>query len=532
MSLGLWPDAVPFDPERGGSPAELRAHFRAADLPAAVLLVCARGLHDSEWPVQAAIGLARALADGTRPVVLADLEFESPRLHTALGEANAEGVADALLFGASLERVTLSPAGESFEFVPAGPFAPEPEELLSHAGWGRLLAELAARNALLLAYVPLGAPGLDALAENRITSVIALTAEDELAQTVARLPETIRLDGVIRPPAPPPPEPEVAGPPPATEAPPAAPPAASTDTTAPPAGEPVFEAPPWAAAGETLHPKEAARRALAAELQQRQRASAAMHATNGEPHEDEAAPPPPPPPPRPEPIALRAAKYLWSLWRNEQPKQIARIAGAIALLAIVSWFVGRLLASRGDDTIGSSGPVSAGGPAEPAGVILNYSVAVEAYDQFGQARNRADTLAAMDSVLSYYIAPVVVDGTLFYRVLAGPLVDSASAAAAMRTLVDRGWKAAMSAYDVRHTPLAFLLGRFESRDSAVQRKNELMTQSVPTYVIEVPYTSGPSRYHLYGGAYAADSEAAAMREIIRRNGLLDTLVLRLGRGTP
>jgi cell division protein FtsN len=127
---------------------------------------------------------------------------------------------------------------------------------------------------------------------------------------------------------------------------------------------------------------------------------------------------------------------------------------------------------------------------------------------------------------------VLVGGEVFYRVLAGPLPDSASAAVALRRLVDSGFKATSNDWDVRTTPLAFFLGRFESRDSAAQRMRQLRIQGVPSYVVDVPYSSGPVRYHLYGGAYSADSEAAVMRDLLKRVGLTDTLMLRLGRGSP
>jgi hypothetical protein len=199
MSLGLWPEAVPFDPESDTAIHDLRKHFDPAALPAAVLLVAARNLRDSEWAAKAARGLARALARD-RTVVLADLDFDQPALHTIVGTTNAEGVADALLFGASLERVTLQPAGEPFEFVPAGAFAPEPDQLMSHPGWGRLLSELTARNALLLAWAPLGASGLDDFAA-RVASVVILADDIDVTPTVAMLPEATRVEGVIKPPA-------------------------------------------------------------------------------------------------------------------------------------------------------------------------------------------------------------------------------------------------------------------------------------------------------------------------------------------
>jgi hypothetical protein len=522
MSLGLWPDAVPFDPD-GTESHELRKHFDPARLPAALLVVCARDLRGSDWAPRAAIGLARALAGGARPVVLVDVDFEQPTLHSVLGEANGEGLADALLFGASLERVTLAPAGESFEFVPCGAYAPDPPDLMGHAGWARLLSELATRNALLLAYAPLGVPGLDTLAD-RISSVLVLAGEMEMAPTVAQLPETISVEGVVRPARPRSPAPaavETAEPPS-----PAPVPVPEDETPAPstsPAGVLPIEPVAPVSSGPVRLPKDEAREALAAELRARQRAAErgaegeAEQTTGAHPIVAGGAPTRPSPAPRP---AARTPRWVWPV--------------LIAAVALVSWFVGQMMGGgRPEPTLTVAPTQPTNGPAEPAGVILGYSVAIEAYDQLSLALARADSLALVDSTMQFYIAPVRVDQQLFYRVMAGPLPDSASASVVLHSLVSRGLKtAANEDWDVRPTPLAFLLGQYEVRDSALSRMTALRAQGVPGYIIEVPYTQGPPRFHLYGGAYEKPSEAEVMREVLRRAGVLDTLVLRLGRTLP
>ena len=524
MSLGLWPDAVPFDPD-GAASDELRKHFDSARLPGALLVVCARDLRGSDWAPRAAIGLARALSGGPRPIVLADVDFEQPVLHRALGEANGEGLADALLFGASLERVTLTPAGESFEFVPCGAYAPDPPDLMGHSGWVRLLAELGTRNALMLVYAPLGAPGLDTLAD-RIPSVLVLADEMEMAPTVAQLPETISVEGVIRPLAPRPPEP-------AATIEPAVDAAPSDELVEPepvehghdmvPAGSmPPTE--PLTSSAEDAPirlPKDEAREALAAELRARQRAAG----RSGEAPEGMAQAltvaggPPSRPVPTPGPPA-RTPRWVWPV--------------LIAAVALLSWFVGRMMGGGGPESALTATPATpSSSPAEPAGVILGYSVAIEAYDQLDLALARADSLTLVDSSMHFFIAPVRVDQQLFYRVMAGPLPDSQSASIVLQSLVSRGLKTAANGdWDVRPTPLAFLLGQYEVRDSAMARMTELRGQGVPGYIIEVPYTQGPPRFHLYGGAYEKPSEAEVMRDVLRRAGVLDTLVLRLGRTLP
>ncbi|MGD8278535.1 MAG: hypothetical protein PVH00_10940, partial [Gemmatimonadota bacterium] len=150
MNLGLWPEAVPFDPDDGAGSQELDSYLAGTEFPPAALIVAGRGTGPSDWSARAAIGLARALVAGGAEVLLADLEFENPSLHNVLSESAIEGLSDVLLFGSSLERVTVLPAGQSFEFVASGGYAPDPVALMKAPGWSRILSELAARGTVFL----------------------------------------------------------------------------------------------------------------------------------------------------------------------------------------------------------------------------------------------------------------------------------------------------------------------------------------------------------------------------------------------
>jgi len=120
---------------------------------------------------------------------------------------------------------------------------------------------------------------------------------------------------------------------------------------------------------------------------------------------------------------------------------------------------------------------------------------------------------------------------LYYRVLAGPVRDSASAAMLMDTLVAKRHKTGSSDWDIRSTPFTFLLDEFPTREAAEARMNELRELDIPSYIVEMPYTVGPPRYRLYSGAYSGPAEADVMRQLLRNTGLADTLVLRTGRIT-
>src|SRR5690606_34010165 len=101
---------------------------------------------------------------------------------------------------------------------------------------------------------------------------------------------------------------------------------------------------------------------------------------------------------------------------------------------------------------------------------------------------------------------------------------SASAATIMDSLIAKGHKAGGSEWDIRSTPLSFLLGEFPTREAATRRMDELRRLGIPSYVIEMPYSSGPSRFRLYSGAYTGPAEADVMRQFLQNVGLADTLV--------
>jgi hypothetical protein len=73
------------------------------------------------------------------------------------------------------------------------------------------------------------------------------------------------------------------------------------------------------------------------------------------------------------------------------------------------------------------------------------------------------------------------------------------------------------------------MGRYDTREEAVRETTTLKARGIPSYVVEVPYTQGPPRFHVYAGAYSGPTEASVMRNVLRNAGIMDTLVLRVGR---
>ncbi|MBX6362247.1 MAG: SPOR domain-containing protein [Gemmatimonadetes bacterium] len=202
-------------------------------------------------------------------------------------------------------------------------------------------------------------------------------------------------------------------------------------------------------------------------------------------------------------------------------------AAIVGILFAVRWYV-----SRPEPAAAPAPPaVTPLPPPEPRTDSLPYSVAIAAYPEYVRAAQRTAELAAEQPDMTFFISPVLVAGTLRYQVLAGPVADSAGAAILMRRLLDAGIKTGASAFDIRSTRLAFALGEFEAREDALARSRQLATKKIPTYVVEVPYTSGPPHYRVYAGAFAGAAEADVMRPLLRGAGVPDSLVLRVGRST-
>jgi cell division septation protein DedD len=155
-------------------------------------------------------------------------------------------------------------------------------------------------------------------------------------------------------------------------------------------------------------------------------------------------------------------------------------------------------------------------------------VAVATYQVLALAQERVDQLADEEEGTPFYIAPTVVQGSLFYRVLAGPLPDSTAAVAVRDTLIARKVKTFSSGTDVLATPYAFLLGTFENRSQAEARMDAVAKLNIPSYIVMSSAPDGAARYILYAGAYTGRGDAEFMRGILNGASLPDTLVERTG----
>jgi hypothetical protein len=547
MTSGFTPTVARFDPDAGATADLWNRLLEGVDPPGAMLLLADPAARASGWAPRAALALADAVAQRYGSALLVDLQLDQPQLHRVAGIRNEEGIVDVLLFGASMEHVAHRVAGGTARVVPAGPVVPGVREVTDDPAWSRVIDEATATGGMLLVYAPLE-EDLGALPARLRQAVLLRGAAGGDAVT----PDGVELVGIVAPPVSPP------SPPPSVQEATSADPDASATGAVPSAQEPAgpekgdvgtgAPLPPGARPPAT--PTHAARgldaavvsagterEALVADLRSRQEAALAAsgRAASGEPRpavvigESTASAGPTAQTAAPTDLPPERADHPPTR-RSRRPMILATVLVLVLIsaVAMVWHYFGRAYFGTTNVPVAVEPPPASEDDPRPAGDRLPYSVAIEAHQDLPTAAARADALDAAEAAIGFYIAPVLVDSVLNYRVMAGPVSDSATAVAILDTLLAKGHKMGSSEYDVRNTPLTFLLDEFETREQAAERMRELRRLDIPSYVVEVPYTSGPPRFRLYSGAYAGPAEADVMRQFLQNVGLADTLVLRTG----
>lgn len=564
------PEWQPFDFNLGVVPPDVAALMTGGGDGTVVVFAAATGAEADDWAPRAVTTLAAHWGEHG-PVCLADAGVANPRLHEVLGEENGEGVVDALVYGASVRRVSTDAVGGSFVFVPAGTPTPDPEGVLRHERWPDLIRELTRQSSTLLVYVPLQLPGFEALATRASALVLLARSDEDVSEAAAGL----RVTAVLGPPIEAEEETglEFEGLPAtdidwggeAEEVKEAAKPAADDWTTG-------FDQMKWTA--EPVKPVEAQPDAgewdLAPEFK-------VEHETQPEPEAEPAPPGRWDPPPElqtsgePEPFAVQStsaeieeattamefdAATAMGTVPDESPQvslsptfnvpvaesrkgrtpppQTGRpssitLIGLIVALAAAVWYYGIERAPL--PFLGAGAQVDADAevelPVVPQGRPLPLSLALGAYATLEEAESQLAAITAANPSLVRFIAPVVVNGQMFYRVLVGAVPDSAGA----RVLGERVVAAGLGGGDalLREATLAFDLAAFPDRGLADRRVRELADLFIPAYVVTVPQSDGSERYQVYAGGYANEQEASAMRELLRTNGIEVPLAPRRGR---
>ncbi len=222
--------------------------------------------------------------------------------------------------------------------------------------------------------------------------------------------------------------------------------------------------------------------------------------------------------------------------RGRNPAVLVLVAALVVSVFGGIWYFGRDAFFNRGEAVEVSGPVGQRQltllSGDPSANALPYSVDIGIYATLAAAVRRVEDLTRAEPSIGFFVTPVLVDNAISYRVMAGPMADSAAAAAVLNLLIRRRHRTVQTGWDIRATPYAFLLGEYDTRTEAENRMETLRSQMIPSYVIEVPYTRGPARFHLYAGAYTGPAEADMLREVLRRVGIADTLVERIGRAPP
>lgn len=489
MSLDARHAPTPFDPEGGELSPALESALRSDAVPPVVLLVAGAAARASGWAARATVAVAAALARD-RSVVVADLAVDQPELHALLGVPNLEGLADVFLFGASLPRVAQAVPGQAFEVVAAGAYVPDAAELLASSRWERIAEEYRLGGATLLAYVPGGTTGLADLAA-RMGAAVLLADGDDLDAGGLELPESATVLATLTP------ADRAVTPEPAAEAPP----------------------PPDAAAP-------AAEEAVSVELP--------------EPPAPPAAVPPPPDQTHRDVDLLTPHVVRTGRRRRRLPPVLLVVLLVVAGL-VGGWYAyAAFLAPPATTDMPAGAGTEAAAPAEataapappvrgrPLETELGVSVSVAIYENYDMARDRIEELRHLEG-LGFYLSPFERDGVRYFRLQAGPAADLEQGRELLRRLYEEGQVTAMDDHAIRPTAWAFALGEYDTAAEAHARQQALAGMGVPSYVVEVPYTTGPSRWRVYGGAYEYRAEADAMAQILTAAGIDAELVQRMGR---
>lgn len=454
MSPEARPSAVPFDPGSSELPPGLGPVLADPDTP--ILLLVAAEADDGA--ARLAIGLAESRAREGRETVLADADLDAPRLHRLLDVSNLEGLVDVFLFGASLPRVSVRPQTHSFEFAPAGAYAPDPAEVLQSARWDRIAEDVAAADAVLFVFVPAAAAGVRELSR-RVGSAVVLGDDRSAERAAARLDPSCRIIAVVQRP----------------------------DRIAP--EKLAAQAGPASAGAATIF--------------------------DG--------------PELTEPVVIRAQK------RERRTSPLLPVL-LVLMFAAAGWLgYQEFFAARSGDRVAMD-PVAAADVAPPRGALMEtplpFSVAVEVHQDLAAATDRVRRLSEAEPGVSFQLAPVSVNGVLYYRLLAGSLPDREAGEALMQRLVDAGHKSGMDDWAVRPTTHAFDLGEYETETAARARVDALATDGIPAYSVPQRYETGQLEYRVYGGAYVNEAEAAVMEQLLENAGEEVRLVERTGEPNP
>lgn len=508
---------------------ERRLPDREAPWPnAATVVLAAETEEERRWATSTAIELARKLARACPKVVMADLQLTGGGFSHQLGVDDSPGIADVLFRGSTFSKVARRPKSESFYYLPIGTSPPPLEELYGSTRWERIAERFREVDAYLLLCVSAEAwraagpmPGFEA-------AIVLNASGDEVAA-----PEGADVVSEFLAP------PEIRGS--AT--------AGAVDLPEEAPTERIDAAPGDSVESEPIEADDAV--LAAGELEAREPFDfdaarsdpAPIAASEGweeewsdseEEYEYAAAP---------------AGKPVWKVGLSRRlptgPGPMIVAAAAVVVVGLGLWwaFGGGNDADRVEAAAGSPAtatrvaqrdPTPESLSAEPRPTVeerpLPYSVLIASYSSFQDALDRRRQWTRAE--LPFYVAPTVVRGVVYYRVLAGMLPTRDQAVELMRALVQDGVKDTVRNWDVRPARLAFDFGTFPDRKAAEGTVETLTGQGVPAYVVPVAGKAGEVAYRVYAGGYEETRDARPLEQQIDRSGLEAKLVERVGAVKP
>jgi capsular exopolysaccharide synthesis family protein len=152
----------------------------------------------SEGKSTTAINFAVMLAQQGQRVLVIDADLRRPSLHRALDVLREPGLTN-LLIGDAEARETIRPnVLPNLDFLPSGPFPPNPSELLNSKGMGRLLEELEGRYDQIVIDSPpvLAVTDAAVLAVHTDGAVLVLRSGETEQRTAERSVDQLRRVGV------------------------------------------------------------------------------------------------------------------------------------------------------------------------------------------------------------------------------------------------------------------------------------------------------------------------------------------------
>jgi hypothetical protein len=473
-----------------------------------VVVVATDSVREQGWALEATCSVAESWSQAGHKVVLADAGLAEATLHEHVGSDNAEGVSDTVLFGSSVRRVAKRTEEGTYFFITAGTAPADPADVLASERWRRLCAGFVDAGVTLISFIGADAAGKAALL-NLATDVIILAAAPEDPWPA--------VDGTLAPIR------AVLGP--ASTAP--------GDSLPQDDEADVFDPLVSMVAEGAKDASEASDQEDFASDSGSDSGEAPSGASAAPSEEGEASDAVLP---EAEATIVEAAGHPPAAVATKSNRRLGLLVVVLALMIVGADEMGMVdipwpwMAPESTDGELDAGAVS---QAPPPPIVstnptLAYSVTVGAYQDADVAETRANSVSSAQGVL-VAVAPIMVDGTLFHRVLVGPATDSASAESlADRVAAETG--ADRSTWVMRETPVAFDLGVYAELDAATRRIEVLVGLDVPAYVLAMDMSDGSTRYRIYAGAYANEQEATYLRGHLEAQGLNDpTLSTRVGR---